>query len=109
MRTAQEISLLWERAVMLRRQGESLRQIKEALGPTRRPYGKTWARTITAACASTSTAAQTSTARSKAGQPQAWRDVARKTSSRRAVDTQGSADTAMAARPVSWIDGRGTS
>ncbi len=35
--------------------------------------------------------------------------VARKTSSRRAVDTQGSADTAMAARPVSWIDGRGTS
>jgi len=25
------------------------------------------------------------------------------------MDAQGSADTAMAARPVSWIDGRGTS
>jgi hypothetical protein len=33
MRTSQELRLLRERAIMLRRQGKSLRQIKEVLGP----------------------------------------------------------------------------
>jgi len=39
---------------------------------TRRPYGRTWATTITAACASTSAAARTYTAESKAGQKRSW-------------------------------------
>jgi hypothetical protein len=33
MRTKQELELLQERAVMLRREGKSLRQIKQILGP----------------------------------------------------------------------------